>query len=433
MRRRIAVLVTAAMALVLVSFVVPLALLVGRTTADRAVSRAVGEAQSLSVLVATSDTATLRLGLDRANSGTRFPLTVFLPDGTVVGAPATVTPAVRLAARGESFSVAQPSGREIVVAVQGLPAGTAVIRTFVPDEELTRGVSRAALLLALAGLGLLIIGVVVADRLAASLVRPIRELAQLSHRLGGGDLDARVAPSGIAEITAVGLALNRLAGRIRDLLDAERESAADLSHQLRTPLTALRLEAASLTDRDGAARIEDQIAELDHALTRVIGNMRRPGEGHPATVAGPADAAAVVTARTAFWAVLAEDQRRPMEVSVAAGPLPVAVGATELAACVDALLGNVFAHTPDGTPFAVRVTARDGGGALLVVEDSGPGPGPVDGTRRGISGAGSSGLGLDIARQAAAASGGDLTFGGAPAGGARVTVVLGGPSPAGRG
>ncbi|MCA2213379.1 HAMP domain-containing sensor histidine kinase [Jidongwangia harbinensis] len=430
MRRRIAVLVTATMALVLVSFVVPLALLVRRTTADRAVSRAVEEAQSLSVLVATSDTATLRLGIERANAGTTFPLTVFLPDGTVVGAPAAVTPAVRLAGQGDSFSVAQPAGREIVVAVQGLPAGTAVIRTFVPDAELTRGVARAALLLALAGAGLLVVGVLVADRLAASLVRPIRDLARLSDRLATGELDARIAPSDIAEINAVGLALNHLAGQIRDLLDAERESAADLSHQLRTPLTALRLEAATLSDREETARIEDQIAELDHALTRVIENTRRSGGsgGVPAPGGEPADAAQVIAARAAFWAVLAEDQQRPMDVAVAPGPLPVDVPAATLTACADALLGNVFAHTPDGTPFSVRLSARDGGGALLVVADRGPGPGPLDGTRRGVSGAGSSGLGLDIARQAAAASGGTLTFERGESGGARVTVVLGPPA-----
>ncbi|GIJ48792.1 two-component sensor histidine kinase [Virgisporangium aliadipatigenens] len=426
MRHRLAVMVAATMTLVLVAFIVPLALVVRRVTEMQAVSRAVEEAQSLSVLVATSDPETLRLGMARANASTTHPLTVFLPDGTVVGEPAPLSPAVRLAARGESFSVATASGREIVVAVQGLPGGTAVIRSFVSDAEMTRGATRVAVLLTLVGLGLLLIGVLVADRLAVSLVRPIRQLARLSHRLAAGDLDARAPASHISEVDAVALSLHHLADRIQHLLDAEREYAADLSHRLRTPLTALRLEAASLRDPDEAARIEHQIVTLDHALTRVIENMRL-GDSATDTAETSADAARVVGTRTGFWAVLADDQQRPMEVSVPPGPVPVGIGAADLAACVDALLGNVFAHTPDGTPFAVRLEAVDGGGAVLVIEDSGPGPQSDDGTRRGVSGAGSSGLGLDIARRAATASGGTLTFERGPAGGTRVTVVLGGP------
>jgi signal transduction histidine kinase len=92
---------------------------------------------------------------------------------------------------------------------------------------------------------------------------------------------------------------------------------------------------------------------------------------------------------------------------------------------VDALLGNVFAHTPAGTPFAVRLTARPAG-ATLVVADSGPGlPGPATGAlRRGVSGSGSSGLGLDIVRRAAEVTGGEVRLeAGAP--GLTVVVELG--------
>ena len=70
------------------------------------------------------------------------------------------------------------------------------------------------------------------------------------------------------------------------------------------------------------------------------------------------DAAAVVAERVAFWAVLAEDTDRALRADVASGPLPVAVGRADLEALVDALLGNVFAHTPDGAAFAVRLGPR---------------------------------------------------------------------------
>jgi signal transduction histidine kinase len=83
---------------------------------------------------------------------------------------------------------------------------------------------------------------------------------------------------------------------------------------------------------------------------------------------------------------------------LAPGPLPVRAGAADVGAAVDALLGNVFAHTPDGTAFRVSVTARDGGGAIVTVADQGPGLTDPTVLGRGASGGGSTGLGLDIAR-----------------------------------
>ncbi len=143
------------------------------------------------------------------------------------------------------------------------------------------------------------------------------------------------------------------------------------------------------------------------------------------------DAAAVVAERVAFWSVLAEDTERAVTVEVAHGPLPVALGKPDLEAVVDALLGNVFAHTPDGTAFAVELAARRDGGARLVVADSGTGlPAGVDPTGRGASGAGSTGLGLDIARRAAAQAGGAFALDRPPSGGLRVVLDLGSPASA---
>ena len=423
MRWRLALLVTAAMALVLVAFLVPLALLVRAIAAERAVNSATTEAQSLSAIVATADPQSLRLTVDQVNAAGRYPVTVYLPDGQVVGAPVARTPAVALATRGESFSVAQPDGREIVIAVQGLPGGTAVIRSFVSEAELRRGVTRAWLVLTLVGVALLGLGLAVADRLAVMVVRPIRALARTSEMLASGDLDARAEiPAGPPEVRGVAAALNHLAGRIRELLRQEREAVADLSHRMRTPMTALRLDAEGLRDPDDATRILEHVAALDHAVTAVISDARRAKE--PATC----DAAGVVAERVRFWKVLAEDQARAVQTRLDPGPLPVAVGAADLAACVDALLGNVFAHTEEGAAFAVTLTPRPGGGAVLVVSDAGTGfTRPVTG--RGVSGAGSTGLGLDIVRQAADASGGTLVIDRSPTGGAQVTASFGPPDP----
>jgi signal transduction histidine kinase len=412
LRSRLAVLLCAAMALVLVAFLVPLALLLRAFAEDRAVAAATTQAQALGALVATADPQSLRLSVEQANVDGAHPVTVYLPDGTVVGAPVAATPAVALAGSRGSFSVTHPGGREIVVAVQGLPGGPAVIRTFVPERDLRRGVTRAWLVLALLGAGLLALGLVIADRLAVLVVRPIRSLAAVSDGLAGGDLDRRApAHAGPPEVRAVAAALNQLAGRIRDLLRQERESVADLSHRMRTPMTALRLDAEGLRDPGDAARILEHVAALDRAVTGVIEDARRER-------AAPAcDAAAVVAERVAFWQVLAEDQARAVQTALDPGPLPVAVSAQDLAATVDALLGNVFAHTGEGVAFAVTLRALPSG-AELVVADDGPGFDPAAG-ERGISGGGSTGLGLDIARRTAESTGGSLAVAGS-----RVTVVL---------
>jgi signal transduction histidine kinase len=429
MRRRLAFLVSATMALVLVAFVVPLAILVRTIVADDAVATATSEAQQVGAEVAATPTrAALQNALQQL-AGSGRPVTVFLPGQPGIGAAATRTAAVQLAEKERSsISVTHPGGREILVAVAGVNDGTAVVRTFVTNAELHHGVTRAWLVLAGLGLALLALGVAVASRLVGTVTRPIGELARVSHRLADGDLEARASLAGPPEVRAVAHSLNHLAGRIRDLIWQERESVADLSHRLRTPLTALRLEAEALgetADPDG--RLTAQVQALEDAVTSVIEDARRRSD-RP----GSCDAAQVIAERAAFWSVLADDQGRQMLVEVPPGPVLVGVAAAELAAGLDALLGNVFAHTPEAAGFTVRLTAGVGGGGVLSVRDSGPGfSRDGDPVRRGSSGGGSTGLGLDIARQAAEASGGSLTVQNGPAG-AEVVIRLGPPQPARR-
>ncbi|TDE00585.1 HAMP domain-containing sensor histidine kinase [Jiangella asiatica] len=423
MRRRLLVLVAATTTLVLVAFLVPLALLVRGVAADRAVQAATVEAQSLTSLVATTDRALLALAVEQVDATSRFDVTVFLPDGDPLGAPAERSPLVELAERGTSASTDASGGREIVFAVDGPAGSVGVIRTFVPDDELSRGVGRAWLLLAGLGVALLLVSLVVADRLARRLVRSATELAAVSHRLGRGELDARADPTAPGELGVVAGALNGLARRITDLLREERETIADLSHRVRTPLTTLRMEADAVPDADQSERLVAGVDAVNRAVTEVIQQARSRG---PDGVAS--DAADVVRERVAFWAVLAEDTDRALTVAVAPGPLPVALSRSDLEACVDALLGNVFAHTPNGTPFAVRLRPRPEGGARLVIADQGPGlpEGHTTGMlRRGVSGSGSSGLGLDIVRRTAERSGGGLRLERSPGGGLTVVVDLG--------
>jgi signal transduction histidine kinase len=341
----------------------------------------------------------------------------------VLGAPAEITPAVRLAAATQrNLTVGDTGDRELVVPVV-IDGQSTVVRTVVTSADLSRGVPQAWLVLAGLGLVLVLLGLLVADRLARTIVAPIADLSAVSHRLARAELDARAAPAGPPEVREVAGALNHLAGRIQDLLRDEREQVADLSHRLRTPLTALRLEAESLRDPDDAARIAAAADSIERAVTAVIQQARRKGVEKPP---GGCDATAVVADRVAFWTVLAEDTDRPVGQDLPTTPLPVAVPADDLAAALDALLGNIFAHTPDGTGLSVSLRPRPDGGATLVVADSGPGfPESHTGVlRRGESGGGSTGLGMDIARRAAEAGGGSLHIGRSAAGGAEVRLEL---------
>jgi len=422
MRLRIILLVVAASSLVLVSFLIPLALVLRTLAADRAVSSATVKAQWMAPLVPTLGTSSLRATVARVNAGDKTtPLTVFLPDGTSLGAPVPRDAGVRLAAKGRSFTTIVPGGVEVLVAAGGLSAGPAVIRAFVPDAQLRAGVARAWLLLGCLGLGLLTLSVVVADQLAKSLVRPLAGVARASDRLATGDLSARAELAGPPEVRRAGAGLNRLALRIGELLAHERETVADLSHRLRTPLTALRIDAESLRDHAERTQVLADLGALEHTVDRVIREARRPARDSRVAC----DAVAVVAERAAFWLPLAEDTERAMTIELASGQLPVRVSGEDLAACMDILLENVFAHTPDGVGLAIRLSRRAAGGAWLVVADDGPGFRSPDPTERGRSNGGSTGLGLDIARRIAESSGGTLTLGRSVSGGGSVTVGLG--------
>ncbi|HVB44258.1 MAG TPA: HAMP domain-containing sensor histidine kinase [Streptosporangiaceae bacterium] len=424
MKLRVILLVLAISSLILASFMVPLALLLRTFATENAVSGATIRAQLMAPLVATLSPVDLRLSVARLNQQTPSePVTIFLPDGQRLGARVAWSPGARLAASGRSITEPISGGVAIFVAVQGLPEGTAVIRAFVPNAQLHHGVAQAWLLLGVVGLGLLAMASIVAAQLTRSLVRPLGNVAAAADQLAQGDLTARAPVEGPSEIRQVSNGLNRLADRIGELLTHERETLADLSHRLRTPLTALRIDAELLSGAEEMmTRVIGDVDTLTRTVNEIIEQARRPSAD---STGGTCDASAVVRDRAAYWRALAEDQERWMTVEIPPYSLPVRVAQQDLAACVDILLENVFSHTPDGTAFAVRVSQRTAGGAWLVVSDNGPGFSHPDPARRGESSAGSTGLGLDIARRIAENSGGTLTLGRSPHGGGAVTIGLG--------
>ena len=118
-----------------------------------------------------------------------------------------------------------------------------------------------------------------ADQLARSLVRPLTALARASDRLAAGDLSARAAVAGPPEVRRAGAGLNRLAVRIGELLAHERETVADLSHRLRTPLTALRIDAESLRDGAEMERLLADVDSVERTVSEIIREARRQRRG----------------------------------------------------------------------------------------------------------------------------------------------------------
>jgi signal transduction histidine kinase len=413
-RRQITLLVAATTSIVLLAFLLPAASLVARVAEARALDAAQAQLQFLTPSVGLDHREQVAANLigtaDELSTAVRW------TDGTWLGDPRDRDVAVPAGAE----TVDSEAGRLLRQPVQRAD-GVALVEVFVPAGTLRAGVTRTWLVLGGLGIVLLLLALVVADLLARSLTRPVTDLAETAHRLGSGDLDVRATPAGPPEVREVAIAVNRLAGRIGELLAAEREGAADLAHRLRTPLTALRLDFGSLpvADRD---RLMGDVDAVSRGIDEVISEARRTvREG----LASGCDATEVVSERVRFWSVLAEEEQRTVGVRLDGGPLPVRVAPGDLGAAVDALLGNVFAHTPEGTAVTVSVHARPEGGAVVTVADTGPGlPGAA--VERGRSGGGSTGLGLDIARRTAEASGGNLRIGSSP-GGTAVRLVLGPP------
>ncbi|MEU4240340.1 HAMP domain-containing sensor histidine kinase [Actinoplanes sp. NPDC026619] len=318
---------------------------------------------------------------------------------------------------------------------------TSVVETFVPAALLKGNTGRDWLLLLGIALGLITGSVFVVDRLARGAVNSARNLVQAALKVGDGDLGVRIQPSGPRELAEAGYAFNRMADRLVTARTDEREFVADLSHRLRTPLTALRLDAealdpddtqvgmfdqAELDRRRGIRRIRTAIVTLEGEVNDLINTTRQAVAAQVADTAkdGLCDASEVVRERMTFWSALAGDQNRQYKVIGAQMRIPVPVARAELAAALDAILGNVFRYTPQGTAFEVGISRRDGWVAVRV-DDAGSGiPDPEKAMQRGQSNQGSTGLGLDIARRAAQSTGGSVSLDRAALGGASVVMLL---------
>ncbi|MBA3021695.1 HAMP domain-containing sensor histidine kinase [Propionicimonas sp.] len=419
MRRQISLLLAVISTAIVVSFVIPLLLLVRTLAEDRGMAAASQQANTIAVLVSSLHddprlAEVIQPSLERSAAQT----SVVLADGQVLGVrwdDAATDPAYLQAKQGQAFSVHDAAGGRVYVPVL-VDGGVVVVRSAMTADQLAEGVPLAWA--SIIGLGLLLSGVavLVGAQVGRGISRPLLSVAETAHRLREGDLAARAPLAGPRETVELGSALNGLADRIETLLTAERDNVRGLAHRLRTPVTALRLEAEHVSDPQLRAGLADSVVGLQTAIDEVVREAQRPlREDLP----GSCDAVAVVSARAEFWRPLAEDQGRAFTVSLPDGRVRVGLSALDMGDVVDICLDNIFAHTPDGIAFAINLSVGMGR-VELAVTDEGPGF-PV---KPGEPKPGTSGMGLQIVRRLVEAAHGGCTTSPPRAHGGRVVIEL---------
>ncbi|MCX4575414.1 ATP-binding protein [Streptomyces sp. NBC_01571] len=302
----------------------------------------------------------------------------------------------------------QPSGDVIHSTAKGEEGETVVVQE--PRSAVTREVGRTLLIIAAVALLAIIAAVLLAVRQANRLASPLTDLAETAERLGSGDPRPRHKRYGVPELDRVADVLDGSAERIARMLTAERRLAADASHQLRTPLTALsmRLEEITLTDDPDIVKEEatialTQVERLTDVVERLLTNARDPRTGSAVSF----DLDEVIKQQLEEWRPAYRSAGRAI---VSSGKRHLrAVGTPgAVAQVLAALIENSLMHGGGTVALRTRVTGNQ---AVVEVTDDGPGV-PTDlGARifeRTISGRNSTGIGLAVARDLAEADGGRL-------------------------
>ena len=427
-RRSLAIRSLLVSSLIVIVLVLPLAVQIRAIAKERALTFGRSDARALAPILSLVGNPSVTSSVVAVAQRARPRLvSVVFSDGSVLGAGEVLEPdplddakALRRALNGEAFVKNVQGGMTVYEPVPRSNGTTAVVRVFVPSSQIRRGVVRAWMLLALLGAFLIGLAVIVSDRIGRTVVRSVRNLADSANRLGTGDVSARVALEGTVEVHDVGIALNNLADRIDELLHTERAAVADLQHRLRTPVTALRAEVGALEDREAVRRLESSLEELTRTIDQIIRDAAQPIRSG---IGISCDLADVAARRFAFWEVLAEDQRRPARLEVPGSPAPVAILESDAAAVVDALIDNVFSHTSESVGFLVRVKSS-ADQVTLTVSDDGIGFRQALDLKRGTSGRGSTGLGLDIVRKIIERANGNFAVTNRPEGGALIEARL---------
>jgi signal transduction histidine kinase len=268
---------------------------------------------------------------------------------------------------------------------------------------------------ALVGIGVLalILGLGVAWILAGSIARPLRSLGEAARRRAAGDATARAPERGSREQVQVAREFNEMADRLDAVLESQRAFVADASHQLRTPLTGLRLrlEAAGVKTSDPA--VARELAAAEHETERLnqlvedlleLASSEQPAEDDRTDLTQAARAAAE------RWRGPASESRHEIALQTD-GDLVVRAGSRELAAILDNLVENAIKYSPSGSPVTIECAGENGSATVGVISESGPLDDEVarhafERFYRGRGGGPGTGLGLPIVQALAKRRGG---------------------------
>jgi len=303
-----------------------------------------------------------------------------------------------------------------------------------PAAALHAQIDRDRLELALFGAAMLAVAAGIGTLLAVSLTRPLAKIEAALGQFGAGQLGTRVGPTrGPAELRILRSTVNEMADRITELLDTQRAFVADASHQLRAPMTALRLRLENLAGALEPGHEEDAlpvIAEIDR-LSRVVDGLlelARSDGKRPARVA--LEVGEVLRERSDAWGALAEERHVLLRSEATTTPLTALACPGHLDQILDNLLANALDATPAGGEVSLAASSQDGHVDIHVV-DSGAGMTASDRARafdrfwrsEGAPKDGT-GLGLAIVAQLVRVSGGTSWLDAAPGGGIDAVVRL---------
>ncbi len=359
--------------------------------------------------------------------------------GAPVGSSYADRPEVRSALHGQGEQITRNSktlGAEILAtSVPVLSHGRTdgAVRVTQSIAAVHKAVQTSILdLAALAGV-VLLLGMAAGAVVAQQIARPIRRLDRAARSVATGDLDATVAVEGSTEQRSLARTFNEMTQRIKRLLRVQQDFVADASHQLRTPLTGLRLRLESLGDRFRgddrvAAELDAGMQEIDR-LSLIVDELlilSRAGEHElPAEQVDLADAATRAMER---WRGSAQERSIELEIQGDGEPAHAWCATHDLDRSIDALLENALRYSPTGSTVTIAVSSR-----RIEILDRGPGLAPgeeesvFDRFSRGSAsrqGPGGTGLGLPIARELTRQWGGDVTLSNREAGGGRATIAF---------
>lgn len=340
-------------------------------------------------------------------------------------------------ARGGTTAVEAHDELRVTVSVQsvvgGPPAGTVVLARSTSElDERLRVLWAWLSLVAAAGL---LAGAVVAMAFTRWVSRPLSALDAAAQQLGSGALDTRSeAAHGPPEVRRLAGNFNTMAGRLEALVHGNRAMMADVSHQLRTPLAALRLRLDVLAqdaDRATAAELagaQEEVARLSRLVDGLLAVARAENVvGEPVPVA----VGEVISDRVTAWRPVAEERGVAL-TAACQGPARASLGDGHLEQIMDNLLANALDAVPPGGH--VRVSAEASGQrARVIVADDGPGMSSAQqrtAFRRFASTTpGGAGLGLAIVHRLVTSNGGSAALSDTPGGGLTVTLDLQAPPP----